>query len=48
MFWQEMLSGMARMEVNKDDFLVTAPTQADIDTLAEALSAWNIKVQTLL
>ena len=47
MFWIQLPSGVARMEVDNDNFLVTAPTQADLDTLARPLQAWDIKVQIL-
>ena len=39
MFWIQMPGGVARMEVDNDYFLVTAPTQADLDTLARPLQA---------
>ena len=45
MFWIQLPSGVARMEVDNDDFLFTAPTQADLDTLARPLKVWDIKVQ---
>lgn len=47
MFWIQTANGVARMEVDNDDFLVTAPTKADLDRLAEPLKAWEITVQTL-
>lgn len=30
MFWTQTRNGVARMEVDYDDFLVTAPTEGDI------------------
>lgn len=39
MFWIMTTNGVARMKVDNDDFLVTAPTQADLDILPAPLKA---------
>ena len=46
MFWTTTQNGVARMEVDNDDFLVTAPTQADLDILSVPLKAWKIKISS--
>ena len=47
MFWTATKNGVARMEVDNDDFLVTAPTQQDLDMLSEPWKSWKIKIQKL-
>jgi hypothetical protein len=49
MFKQEVGPGLyARMEADNDDFLITAPTEAQIDRLARPLeTAWQITKQKL-
>lgn len=47
MFWTTTKNGVARMEVDNNDFLVIAPTQADLDVLSVSLQAWKIKIQKL-
>lgn len=48
MFWTSTKNGVARMEVDNDDFLVTAPTEEDVHRLAQPLKdAWGITVQKL-
>lgn len=39
MFWTMTKSGVAKTEVDNDDFLATAPTQADLDMLTALLKA---------
>lgn len=48
MFWTTTKNGVARMEVDNDDFLVTAPTENDLHQLTAPLKkAWGITVQKL-
>lgn len=39
--------GVARIEVDNEDFLVTGPAQADVDMIANPLQAWDIAFQKL-
>ena len=49
MFHTKTVNGIARMEADNDDFLVIAPTLADLDNLAKPLEdASQIKRQTLM
>lgn len=48
MFWTRTKNGVARVEVNNVNFLVTAPTQEDLEALsAPLIKAWKIKIQKL-
>lgn len=48
MFWTMTAKGVARMEVDNDDFLDTAPTESILEILASPLQkAWDIKTETL-
>lgn len=45
--WTKASNGVAGMEVDNDDFPVTAPTKEDLDILSAPLKAWKINFQKL-
>ena len=48
MYWTDTKSGIARMEANNDDFLVTAKNLETLENLAKPMKdAWQITVTTL-
>lgn len=47
MFWCNSPNGVARIEVDNDDFLVCPPTRKDTDRLTEPFKNWDIKKQKI-
>lgn len=47
MLWPIKANGVARIEVDNDDFLVTAPTLEDLEMLSRPPTNWDIAIQTL-
>lgn len=43
MFWTMTKNGVARIEADHDDFLVSAPTLEDLDILSQLLKNWDGK-----